>query len=54
MFEKEKAFSCYLYDCKEALIISLYDKDSKCPQVDNIRESLGYSIKGRENGLRIK
>lgn len=38
MFEKEKAFSCYLYDCREALIISLYDEDNKCPQVDKIKE----------------
>lgn len=38
MLEKEKAFSCYLYDCKEALMISLYDVSNKCPQVDNIRE----------------
>lgn len=38
MLEKEKAFSCYLYDCKEALITSLYDENNKCPQVDNIKE----------------
>ena len=38
MLEKEKAFSCYLYDCKEALIISLYDVTNKCPQIDSIKE----------------
>ncbi len=38
MLEKEKALSCYLYDCKEALITSLYDESNNCPQVDNIKE----------------
>ena len=32
--EKEKASSCYLYDCREALLTRLYDVNSKCPQVD--------------------
>lgn len=38
MLEKEKALSWYLYDCKEALITSLYDESNKCPQVDNVKE----------------
>lgn len=38
MLEKEKALSCYQYDCKEALITSLYDESNNCPQVDNIKE----------------
>ena len=38
MLEKEKALSCYLYDCKEALITSLYDESNKCPQVDRVLE----------------
>ena len=38
MFKKEKAFSCYLYDCREALLTRLYDVDSKCPQVDKALE----------------
>lgn len=36
--EKEKAFSSYLYDCREALLTRLYDVDSKCPQVDRVLE----------------
>lgn len=36
--EKEKAFSCYLYDCREALLTRLYDVNSKCPQVDKALE----------------
>ena len=36
--EKEKAFSCYLYDCREALLTRLYDVNSKCPQVDKVLE----------------
>lgn len=39
--EREKAFSCYLWDCREFLIISLYDAGNKCPQVDNIKEKYG-------------
>ena len=38
MLEKEKAFSCYLYDCREALLTRLYDVNSKCPQVDRALE----------------
>lgn len=38
MFKKEKAFSCYLYDCREALLTRLYDVNSKCPQVDKALE----------------
>ena len=38
MFKKEKAFSCYLYDCREALLTRLYDVDSKCPQVNKVLE----------------
>ena len=38
MFKKEKAFSCYLYDCREALLTRLYDVDSKCSQVDKTLE----------------
>ena len=38
MFEQEKAFSCYLYDCREALLTRLYDVDSKCPQVNKVLE----------------
>ena len=38
MHEKEKAFSCYLYDCREALLTRLYDVNSKCPQVDKALE----------------
>lgn len=52
MFEKEKAFSCYLYDCREALIISLYDEDNKCPQVDKIREK--FRIFNQWAGKRFK
>ncbi|MCI7070124.1 hypothetical protein [Bacteroides pyogenes] len=38
MLEKEKAFSCYLYDCREALLTRLYDVGSKSPQVDKALE----------------
>lgn len=38
LLEKEKAFSCYLYDCREALLTRLYDVGSKCPQVDKALE----------------
>ena len=38
LLEKEKAFSCYLYDCREALLTRLYDVDSKCSQVDKTLE----------------
>lgn len=38
MFKKEKAFSCYLYDCRETLLTRLYDVGSKCPQVDRVLE----------------
>lgn len=38
MFKKERAFSCYLYDCREALLTRLYDVNSKCPQVDKALE----------------
>lgn len=38
MFKQEKAFSCYLYDCREALLTSLYDTNSKCPQVERVLE----------------
>ena len=38
MLEKEKAFSCYLYDCRETLLTRLYDVGSKCPQVDRVLE----------------
>lgn len=37
LLEKEKAFSCYLYDCKDLLITSLYDANNECPQVNNIK-----------------
>ena len=36
--KQEKAFSCYLYDCREALLTSLYDTNSKCPQVERVLE----------------
>ena len=38
LLEKEKAFSCYLCDCKDILITSLYDVNNKCPQINNIIE----------------
>ncbi|WP_444341453.1 hypothetical protein [Phocaeicola plebeius] len=38
LLEKEKAFSCYLYDCKDILITSLYDVNNECPQINNIIE----------------
>ena len=38
LLEKEKAFSCYLYDCKDLLITSLYDVNNECPQINNIIE----------------
>lgn len=38
LLEKEKAFSCYLYDCKNLLITSLYDVNNECPQINNIIE----------------
>lgn len=38
LLEKEKAFSCYLYDCKDILITSLYDVNNECPQTNNIIE----------------
>ena len=38
MLEQEKAFSCYLYDCREALLTSLYDTNSKCQQVERVLE----------------
>lgn len=38
LLEKEKAFSCYLYDCKDILITSLYDVNNECPQISNIIE----------------
>lgn len=38
ILEKEKAFSCYLYDCKDILITSLYDVNNECPQINNIIE----------------
>lgn len=41
MLEREKVFSCYLYDCKEALVANLYDEHNKCAQVDNIKEEFG-------------
>lgn len=37
LLEKEKAFSCYLYDCKDFLITSLYDVNNECPQVNNTK-----------------
>ena len=36
--EKEKAFSCYLYDCREAILTKLYSVESRCPQVDRALE----------------
>lgn len=38
LLEKEKTFSCYLYDCKDILITSLYDVNNECPQINNIIE----------------
>lgn len=38
LLEKEKAFSCYLYDCKNILITNLYDVNNRCPQINNIIE----------------
>lgn len=38
LLEKEKAFSCYLYDCKDILITSLYDVNNECTQINNIIE----------------
>jgi len=38
MFKKEKAFSCYLYDCREAILTRLYSIESRCPQVDRVLE----------------
>lgn len=38
LLEKEKAFSCYLYDCKDFLITNLYDVSNECPQINNIIE----------------
>ena len=37
LLEKEKAFSCYLYDCKDFLITNLYDVNNECHQVNNIK-----------------
>lgn len=52
MLEKEKAFSCYLYDCKDALISSLYDADNKCPQIDSIKEK--FRLFDLEAGKRLE
>lgn len=38
LLEKEKAFSCYLYDCKDFLITNLYDVNNRCPRISNIIE----------------
>ena len=38
MLEKEKAFSCYLYDCREAILTKLYSVENRCPQVDRALE----------------
>lgn len=38
LLEKEKAFSCYLYDCKDILITSLYDVNNERTQINNIIE----------------
>ena len=38
MLEKEQAITCYLHDCREALITSLNDVNNACTQVNGIRE----------------
>lgn len=38
LLEKEKAFSCYLYDCKDFLITNLYDVNNRCLRISNIIE----------------
>ena len=36
--KQERAFSCYLYDCREAILTRLYSVESRCPQVDRVLE----------------
>lgn len=36
--KQERAFSCYLYDCREAILTRLYSIESRCPQVDRVLE----------------